>query len=250
MIRTTALAAALATLAGWSVSAAASPIVLDFDQDATGQPILAGQFIDDEYADWGVSIFASGTNGLDHAITFDSANPTGNDSDLVTPGYHPTNDTAMGNLLILPKDIHDGNNDGYVDDPDDHAGRPAGWFAFLYDQSFHDASVTLFDVEENGGQLLLVNDLDLNAGTYDVVDSLNVPRLGDNSMQTLSISNTPGFEAMLITMAGSGAVDNVTVATPSQPIPEPATAALIACGVFLLLPRRRRRQWVQSRPAL
>jgi len=221
--------------------ASAARIDLDFDLDAWGGTIEPGQFIDDEYAAWGVEIAGHGSNGLGAAITFDSANPTGNDSDLAAPGYHPTNTTPLGNLLILPKDVHDADRDGLVDDPDDHAGRPAGWFGFTFGRSFTQGAVALVDIEEAGGEVRLVNNLDLNSGSYDLVDVIAVPGRGDNSLQVIDFNNVGPFEAMMVTMAGSGAVDNVTVGSGTL-IPEPASVALFGLAIGLACPRRPKRR--------
>ena len=63
-------------------------------------------------------------------VAFDSANPTGGDDDLQTPGFGPGNNLAMGNLLILAADLIDSNNDGLVDDPDDDEDGGTIFFEF------------------------------------------------------------------------------------------------------------------------
>ena len=59
---------------------------IDFETDALGNPLVAGQVIDDEWAAWGItasfSVNAPSTGPL---MIFDSANPTGGDVDLGSP---------------------------------------------------------------------------------------------------------------------------------------------------------------------
>ena len=59
-------------------------------------------------------------------MIFDTANPTGGDTDLATPGYGLGNDTALGNVVILSEDADSS-------DPDDNAG--GGTLTFTYDES-------------------------------------------------------------------------------------------------------------------
>ena len=48
---------------GFASSAAADVFTIDFDTDAMGNPIVLGQIIDDEYANWGVTISAKDPGG-------------------------------------------------------------------------------------------------------------------------------------------------------------------------------------------
>jgi hypothetical protein len=63
------------------------------------------------------------------------------DPDLVGPNIQnwsggnlpPT--TIMGNMLIIPENIVDANGDGFVDNPDDEGGVPAGQIKFSFNEN-------------------------------------------------------------------------------------------------------------------
>jgi hypothetical protein len=229
---------ALGVLLAATAAAPAGVLTLDFETDAAGNPIQPGQFIDDEYAAWGVSISAQNNRGPDAAITFDSANPTGGDPDLATPGYHASNDRALGNILIIAEDVRDRNNDGYVDDPDDQAGRNPGYFSFLFDAPQYFGEATMVDIEE-GGSVELFN-YDFQTQSYTPVQTYAVAGQADNAMQTVSFMPGESFNAVRINMSGSGAVGELSVGGGTV-IPEPASVSLIGLGLFMMLPRRKRR---------
>ena len=71
-------------------------ILIDFDTDAAGSPIVAGQIIDDEYATLGVLIETMNLSvGPDLGVAFNSTIPTGGDTDLTTPGPPGSTGNAM-----------------------------------------------------------------------------------------------------------------------------------------------------------
>mgnify|MGYP006276082433 FL=1 len=229
--------AAIAALA--TTAAAHADLLLDFQTDALGQPIRAGQVIDDEYQPWGVNITADTHRGYDVVITFDSANPTGNDTDLVTPGYGSGNTEPLGNMLIMPKDIVDADHDGYVDDPDDHAtGRP-GSVVFTFDRTYEAGSLTFIDIEESGGKIFFARSD--GAGGWSPSGQLPIPTFGDNSVQTIDFAGVALFDRMTVELRGSGAMDSLRVTGGGVVIPEPASVALFACGGLLMAPSRWRR---------
>lgn len=221
-MRTATIAAVLAA-AG---SAVAGPVTIGFDFDPLNQPLLKGQVIDNEF---GPELTISAVNnnaGHPHkAIIFDSASPTGGDMDLKTPGYHPTNTTPLGKLLIIAENVTDTNNDGYVDNPDDEAA--GGMIAFQFNgRTFDGYSITLVDIEEQNGSIQLV------AGGA-VVATHAIPNVGDNSVQTLAASGVT-FDEMRVNLAGSGAIGAVSF------VPAPGSLALLGCAGLLVVTRRRR----------
>lgn len=212
------------TAASLAASAGADVLVLDFDQDILSNAMVAGQIVDDEFGpDLAISV-DNGGNGPDIAIVFDSANPTGNDDDLATPGYHPTNTVALGNMLIIPENDTDGNGDGLVDDPNDTGSGGSFNFAFAT-STFDGFSVTLVDIEENGGSIELL----LNGS---VVGTTAIPGVGDNSVQTLADSGVL-FDEMNINFVGSGAVGTVSF------VPAPGAMSLAMIGGLVAARRRR-----------
>ncbi|GAB4194859.1 MAG: hypothetical protein Kow00105_09090 [Phycisphaeraceae bacterium] len=232
---------AAVVMSGGLVVDSANALTIDFDHDAQGDPILAGQFIEEEFADWGVHIRAHNYSRRHNAaIAFDSLNPTGGDYDLRTDDrrYGVNNDRERGMVLILAEDIRDRNRDGYVDDPDDEGRRPAGYFDFVFDQVMNSGSVVMLDIDnkcEPGSVSFYLGDSVLD-------QSFDFIALGDNSIQTLDWS---GFEydKMRINLGGSGAVAEVS----ANPVPEPVTAvltagALTALGMRTTGRRRRKRE--------
>jgi hypothetical protein len=177
-------------------------VVIDFETDGFGVAFQAGQIIDGSLPGLGVTVttnnFASGHPDL--AIIFDSANPTGGDSDLLTPGPHPTNNTAQGLVLVIAENDHDGDGDGLVDNPDDEAARPAGWIRFVFDNEYVAAEVDLLDIEEE--ETVGVVDFYLDGL---LIGSESMAGLGCNSFQTLSFDGG-SFNEIKVRMPGSGAI--------------------------------------------
>ena len=209
-------------------------LVLDFDTDSYGNAIQAGQFIDDEYANWGINISAYNQYGPDFAITFDSANPTGNDPDLKTPGYN--NSVDLNNVLILPTYITDNNSDGYVDDPNDQAGNNPGNITFTFDQAqIGSVDIGFLDIEESGtGMSLFLNNV--------AVGSVGIGTLGDNGYGEISTSSFYSdltFDKVVVNLSGSGAIGTVTFDTTT--VPEPASMSLLAIGALMIGMRPKRR---------
>lgn len=225
MIHRTTLGTIGAATAGLLLAGPAHALTMDFDHDARGNVIKRGQFIDEEYADWGVHIRANNNaRPFDAAIAFDSLNYTGGDNDLRTDSqrYGLNNDRERGMVLILAENIKDKNHDGYVDSPDDEGARPAGYFDFLFDTNVNAGGLVMLDVDnqQEPGSVQFFLDGSL------LSQSFNFLALGDNSIQTLDWS---GFEydKMRINLGGSGAVAEVA----ANPIPEPVTVVLVAGAV-------------------
>ncbi len=220
-----ALGAALTVAAN-----AQEAITIDWEKDAIGNAMKAGQFIDNEFVPWGVKISAHNFSGPNSAIIFDSHNPTGGDNDLRTAGYGPGNTKPLGNLLIIAENVRDANGDGYVDNPDDEGDQPSGWVKFEYDQELKSGYIRLVDIEENGGTLKFYRDGSL-------VKTMNIMAKGDNSVQMM---NWDGFvyDTMQVSLAGSGALDTVHAET----VPEPGTMIALAGGFGLLAARRRKKK--------
>lgn len=122
------------------------------------------------------------------AMIFDTATPTGGDWDL--------HYADQGNAIILSED-----ND--ATDPDDNA--QGGTLTFEFDAVSDVTSLTLLDVEEDGGSI------DLYDADGALINSLAIPAAGDNSAQDIAI-NASGVATMTVNLAGSGAVDDLRFA--------------------------------------
>ena len=162
--------------------------LLDFE-------FAAGTVVSDQYE--GVTIEAQrngdGPNSQNDAMVFDSANPTGGDSDLAT--------TTQGGVLIISED-----NDS--SDPDDNAG--GGTFTFTFDAPSFVHDLIFIDTEEPAGTVEL---FDANG---DLIASLVVPVTNDGGIDQLLI-DTAGVSQMVVTLAGSGAIDHLCYVPPTDP---------------------------------
>lgn len=184
------------------------PAVVDFDRTTAGAPMAMrlGEVVTDQYAEnlglrvSGVSFRAGGPNEV---ILFDSAHPTGNDGDLVTPGYHPTNTEAREFVLIIPRDATDADGDGYVDDPnDDELG---GMMVFEFETDVVWEYATVLDIDENEAAYFEAYDAD---GAF--LGRVLLQSLGDNSVQRVDPSIT-GVRRLELHMTGSGALVDLGV---------------------------------------
>lgn len=212
-------------------SAQAAPFTIDFNSDALGSGISAGQVLDDEFSPWGITLRADNNRSghPDMAIAFDSANPTGGDGDLRTPGGGLNNTTPLGMVIIIAEDSVDRNSDGFIDDPDDEAR--GGTIFFHFNQLITASGwVTMVDIEEHGGSIDL-----LHNGS--IVNSVSIPGLGDNSVQDVVFNQTQ-FDELRVNLVGSGAVGALTLDSTTG-IPEPASLAVMALGVALIARRTR-----------
>jgi len=212
---------AIITFAVAALATVASTQVIDFEG------FVAGTVMTEQYSGIGLHISAHNFTGPNKAIIFDSANPTGGDFDLATPGYHATNTIALGNILIIAENDTDGDNDGIVDVPDDEGSQPAGWIRFDMDFSSNSGSVTLIDIEEHGGTIEF-----FSIGGNSPVNTIGIPAIGDNSVQTISFDGFD-YDSMKVNLAGSGAVASF------DPVPEPASLIALGSGAALLIRRRR-----------
>ncbi len=241
----------------WSDPVAA--ILIDFDTDATGNPILAGQIIDDEYAALGVLIETINLGGGPNlGVAFNSGSPTGGDTDLRTPGS-TGNATAesFGNILIIQENF--GASGGMITvPPDDEGSRPAGFHTFTFDQPITSIGFILIDIEgpdeivdganpasgffqamNNGTLIGTVSFEDfITAGPF--FDSSVM--FGNNSVNRIdpilaSAFGAAAFNKVVFNFGGSGGLAVVIFA----PVPEPGTLLLIGSGLVGIGVGARRR---------
>ncbi|QDV06045.1 hypothetical protein Poly30_15490 [Planctomycetes bacterium Poly30] len=179
------------------------PIIVNLDETAFGKPLglAAGTEITNQFSSIGLEITAA-NNAIGHpdkAILFDSENPTGGDTDLVTPGYGLNNDEALGMVLILAENDVDANMDGLVDDPDDEEFGGQMNFFFAEPVTFFDARVLDVDaLERDVFTFFDVNDMPITI--------VEIGALGDNSVQDLAaMAPVAGVKRILVNFTGSGA---------------------------------------------
>jgi len=211
---------------------------VDFDFAADGTPIPPGAYLENEYAEYGLTLSATGGFGT-LPRTLDTANPGDEmfgDPDLGAPnefckppgpgtgvggipGAEGENCNPLGNVIIIQEDNDD------VSIPDDNV----------------DGGTIVFDFEKPA---LLVEDialLDIDYETKIVVyyltpggnmsqKTINVPLLGDNSYQVVSIDTENVKQIVVMTVRSLGVASiSFCYELPSAPTlspvatPPPAT---------------------------
>ena len=170
-----------------SIGASICPMRIDFDTSTTGVPLRmpAGSILQDQLEAMGIELTASNGNPShpDLPILFDSANPTGGDPDLASPGYgfgnnDPTAESQRS-VLILAENDWDGNADGLIDVPDDEALGGVLTMRFAESMVFH--SATVLDVDGTEG-----SEFRLFGRGGEVLITLPLAPLGDNSLQQVA----------------------------------------------------------------
>ena len=163
--------------------------VINFDD------LAGGTLVNEQYDDVGLTI---STNDMQNhpAMIFNSASPTGGDTDLVTPGYGLNNDLPLGSILIISEDADES-------DPDDNAA--GGTLIFEFDELVRINRIGILDIDlgEAGGSVTT-----FDAGGS-VISSHPLANLGDNSFQSIGIGDE-GVARLEVTLAGSGAVTELS----------------------------------------
>ena len=144
----------------------------------------AGTVINSQYAGVTISAQRDRNNTPENdAMVFDSANPTGGDTDLATD--------SQGNILIVSED-NDSN------DPDDAIGGQIV-FEFAAPASVFDLKV--IDTEEGG--TITLKDADGN-----VIATFDIPNIGDGEIDQV-VMDVDGVSEMIVDLDGSGAIDDL-----------------------------------------
>ncbi len=189
-------------------------VLLDFDTDADGDPILAGQDLAEVYAGHGVHI-ATWDQGMVYTglgIAFDSGNPPGTDYDLGTPNeayggpgigaYGASNDEALHNLLIRAENTTDADGDGLVDVPDDHVYGAT--FVITMDSPQCVTSLDFIDIDETPATMVFLDATGAELATMETNHN------GDNARETVE-PDVCDVSELHITIAGSGAIDGLSL---------------------------------------
>ena len=159
---------------------------LDFETDAKGRELDAGEVVKNEWASWGLKITTDSPK-THPAMIFDSATPTGGDGDLATP--------AQGNVLIISEDADSS-------DPDDNA--KGGTLIFTFAHAVVIDEVGLLDVDTK--ETTTINLFDKKGN---LIKSVSAAGRGDNKQQAFDLT-ADNVSRMEIVLQGSGAVTNVT----------------------------------------
>ena len=203
-----------------------------FDVDADGNPLAPGEYVEYEWAKFGLVLSASGGFG-DRPRLFDTANPRnediGGDQDLGAPneactpsgpgvgaggapGTEGENCEPLGNVLIIQED------NGDLSIPDDN--RDGGMIVFDF---FEPATIVygmgFLDIEEES--TVTISHMTDSGMTMETAFALRL--LGDNSKQTLEI-NIENVKEIKVTLGGSGAVTFIDFCyDPDLVVPPTAT---------------------------
>ncbi|MHA2277749.1 MAG: LamG-like jellyroll fold domain-containing protein, partial [Candidatus Kariarchaeaceae archaeon] len=168
-------------------------VFLDFEGIPHGAPL---SYINNlpQFKDNGITLIAPyDESGPFHTfIIFDSDESRTSDYDL---------EVNEGNIVIVPENDNDWNNNGIFDDPDDHAAggiqvyefdhpRTVKSFVFVDHDNNNFARATAFDVEGN------------------VIKHVNIPNGGESSVQTITM-NAPNTVRLEIEYHDSGALTQI-----------------------------------------
>lgn len=211
-----------------SVVAAADQVILDWEQDADGNPLTSGQVIDDEYHNTtGISVTVRAQSDSGVAAIFPSHAPPGIDYDIGTPnetcpvsgpgegaggevGQVGENCMAHGNVLIMPT-VGDGDGDGFIDgDPNDD--DDGGTISFIFSDPVTVDFIEVLDQESE--ENLVIESYGDVAGTV-LLDTQNPSGYGDNSYENIPIQ-IDGVRRIEFDFLGSGAVSSIGF-TPQDP---------------------------------
>jgi hypothetical protein len=163
--------------------------------------------------------FSPDTNA---AVIFDSSNPTGEDYDLGTPnkdfggpgigdeggtGMPYENSTALGNVLIVAENLVDGDGNGLVDDPGDVEEVVGNSITLDFWElgSVTVSSITIIDFEYGEPEAMV----ELFDPSDDLLNTFYPPLTDDNGVSVESLGPTAGVAKMVVTLNGSGAIDNI-----------------------------------------
>ena len=197
---------------------------LDFDQDQDLNALANGTPIFNQWSAYGICISADNEgDGPDIAMIIDSEDEAkltaANDRDLGTPNFAfggpgvgdggdgtpsaGTNDTGLGNLLII-------SEDGSSTTPDDEAG--GGDLIFTFSTPVDIQSVQLVDIDTNEMSGIVCT-------TPAGLSPFAMLALGNNSVQIVDI-DTNDVTKLEIKFPSSGAVANICFKQPLCVLPE------------------------------
>lgn len=206
-------------------------VPLGFDFDGSGNPIVAGQVLDNEYSNLGLTISANNHHAgmADLAVAFDSSTTTAGAEDLGTPnedfggtgigngggsGEDGENSRKHNNLLIMPMHFVDDDSDGHADEP---VPEPfGGSFIFTFDFPVTIESADFIDVDDRDGAVRFFD----SANT--LISTFPLSKNGDNSYSHLEM-NVSGVSKMVVVIEDTIGIDNLCferdeIEEPEEPL--------------------------------
>ena len=165
----------------------------------------------------GVTVAATKRNGdtttqPGNAMIFDTANPTGGDSDLGTP-HVSFGGPGLGKAGKMGKLFQNANAQGFalIISEDDDASVPddnefGGLLVFTFDPPRYVASIGMLDNDEGASFTVETSD----GGSSTISDWQG----GNNSFENVKIGK-PGVTKLIVDLSGSGAITNLQFDPPS-----------------------------------
>jgi hypothetical protein len=211
------------------------PMPASYGLDVVDFEGLPGGTIPDEVlSDDGARIGVRGLNpnlgpAVNAAVIFDSSCPggtcTGGDQDLGTPnaafggpgvgdgggaGATGENPDGLGGVLIVSNTVTDNNGDDLVDNPGDLSHEIVMLeldFSRLGGVSLYE--LTIMDVESNE----LTPNVKMYDGSGALMSQVDLPATGNNGVLIVAMPQNYGVYKAVVTLLGSGAIDNVVFST-------------------------------------
>jgi len=155
-----------------------------------------GTVLAEQYATVGVHVSAEALNRRrDAVVVFDSGSVGTLDLDL---------EIGIGNLAIIPEDVHDEDGDGLVDSPSD--SYSGGTQVYTFDQDRKVLYVVVVDMDTQALQEIKTFD-----ATGAEIATVLIPADGGGSVQTIEVG-AQGVRQLKITYWASGAIAEICLA--------------------------------------
>lgn len=272
-----------AIMLGLAAPVAAEPWLIDFDTAMDGSPFAGNTIFGNgdgtafqRYSDGipsagvGVTISAeshrNSSKEIDLAVGFDSRLHHTRDRDLEDAfsatgtdlNGNPVSNGAggeYGNILIVQSSedrdtrrCKNATTSGVCNAADDEAS--GGELRFDFSETVVLLGMHVFDTEESGGHVRFLDDF---GNDIEGTSVIALTEVGDRGVGFLGFADGVVARTMIVTFTGSGAIDNirgnrvaVNGGSNSTSVPEPATIASFALGLFLLGIFRRWREVVPT----
>ncbi len=205
------------------------PPPIDFELDAAGDDLMAGDVVDGVAGALGIGITVTTDDPAHPAMIYDSAclpsgapsGCSGGDKDLGTPnqdfggpgvgtggeaGKPGQNALPLGNVLII-------SEDGFSGDPDDNSC--GGTLIFTFESEVFVDRVQVIDIDE--GHAGAVTAFDASGSV--VLASAMLDNRGNNSVQTVQLG-VGDVRRLEVYLPGSGAVSEIVFCDESACVPE------------------------------
>ena len=201
------------------------PVPVNFDKSAAGVNLMGGRYVSNEWVSLGMTLSTIGGLASENRPRLFNTSSVGNDPDLGSPNEYCTpsgpgkgseggpsgagpNCDPLGNVLIVQ------NSDASITIPDDSVDGGSILFDFAADVSYV-SEIGLLDIDYE----TMITIFYYGKDDIDVID---VPLLGDNSVQTISI-NKSNVKQVRVDFTRSGAVTFISFCSTSPPTVMPSS---------------------------